>query len=234
MPAFIHYKGELYFSNRSELEAALHVITNKILDGEQQVWETPDSLKLTIDVEAPFGKKEVLEEEWKQVLAFASSGMILVFEDQQFRDVLLSSRLTEFSPEKPAILVFMLHEFERTHGKLSQEISETVYNSPFFIYDISLKKKMGLKFEDEKDISDADCNTGFEILRKIWTEDVAEADTPLFDILFKKQVDDDDDPDEYSVESNYGFVPGYDLNEVIETARKYKFLVFRWDEYWRD
>lgn len=233
MPALIHYKGDLYFSNRSELEAALHVITNKILEGEESVWETPDSLKLTVNLEAPFEKKEVLEEQWKRVLAFVSSGMILVFHDQQFRDVLISGRLTEFSIEKPAILMFMLHEYEQMFGKLKMEISETVYNSPFFIYDISFKKKMGLKFEHEKEISDADCDTGFEILRKIWKKNVSEADTPLFDILFEKQVD-DDDPDGYTLQPNYGFVPGYDVNEAIETARKHNFLVFRWDEYWRE
>ncbi len=233
MPALLHYKGELYFSSRSELEAAQSLITNNISSEEQAVSEDPEQLKLTVNIENSSLKKNAAEKIWKQVTELASSGMILFFENQQFRDVFCSSRATEFSPKKPAILVFMLREYEEMFGKLGMEISETVYNSPFFIYDISLKKKMGLKFEREKDISDADCDTGFEILRMIWKEHVSEADTPLFDIVFKKQYD-YDDPDEFSVESNHGFVPGYSLDEVMETAREYNFLVFRWDEYWKE
>lgn len=233
MPALLHYKGELYFASRSELEEALRLITTNISPEEDAVSEDPDQLKLTVNIENASQKKNAAEKTWSPIVELASSGMILVFEDQQFRDVFCSNRPIEFSPKKPAILVFMLREYEEMFGKLDMEISETVYNSPFYIYDISLKKKMGLRFEREKDISDADCNTGFEILRMIWKEHVSEADTPLFDIIFKKQYE-YDDPDEFSVESNHGFVPGYNLDEVMETAREYNFLVFRWEEYWKD
>jgi hypothetical protein len=130
---------------------------------------------------------------------------------------------------KPKVLVFYLTEFERTFGKPQMEISKAVYDSPFYIYDKSLKAR-GPKFPDEKDISDQDCTVGFAILMKIWTEHVAQSTSALFYSIFKKTANPDDT---FFVESTYGFAPGYDLDAAIETITRQNFEVVRWDEFWR-
>ncbi|UUC46646.1 hypothetical protein [Flavobacterium cerinum] len=131
--------------------------------------------------------------------------------------------------EKPAVLVFYLSEFFEMYGMSVSNVSQTVYDSPFYIYDRSLKGK-GPKFVDEIDISDEDFQAGFAILSTIWTEYVAPSDTPGFSRIFK--ITTDADSDDFYVESTYGFAPGYDMNAAIETITKQNFDVIRWDEFW--
>lgn len=130
---------------------------------------------------------------------------------------------------KPAVLVFYLSEFFEMYGMSVSNFSQTVYDSPFYIYDRSLKGK-GPKFVDEIAISDEDCKAGFAILSTIWTEYVAPSDSPGFSRIFK--ITTDADSDDFYVESTYGFVPGYDMNAAIETITKQNFDVIRWDEFW--
>lgn len=131
--------------------------------------------------------------------------------------------------EKPAVLVFYLSEFFKTFGTLESDIPPVVYNSPFYIYDQSFNG-VGPKFEDEKEISDEDCNLGFVILRTIWKEYIGPAQTPSAFRIFKST--EEPGKDTFSVASTYGFVPGYDMDAVIETITRQHFTVIRWDEFW--
>lgn len=228
-PVTVHYKGTFYFSDQSDLEEVLLLLREEdIREGEACTTDT-DQLILTIHMEITFSQKELMEETWNEIAGFASSGMILVYHDEQFEDVICSAGATAFNPEKPAILMFSLAEFEQLFGKIDKDISEIVYDSPFYIYDQSLKH-IGPTFEDEQDISDADCNTGFEILTTIWGKHIASAETPLFTTLFKQEMS--PKGRSYTVASTYGFVPGYTMEEAIATARKQNFRVFGWDEFW--
>ncbi|GEM_PF-557714 len=131
--------------------------------------------------------------------------------------------------EKPAVLVFYLSEFFQSYGMSVSNLSQTICDSPFYIYDRSFKDK-GPKFEDEKPISDEDYDTGFAILKTIWNEYVGKAKTPGFSRVFKIMTD--LDTDDFYVESRYGFAPGYDLDAAIEAFTNQNFEVIRWDEFW--
>jgi hypothetical protein len=133
--------------------------------------------------------------------------------------------------KRPAVLVFHLSEFFRTFGMLENELSQTVYNSPFYIYDQSFEGA-GPKFEDEKEISDEDCEIGFSIIRKIWKEYIGVANTPCFKYIFKI-IKYPESEDNY-VGPIHGFAPGYDMDSAIETITKQNFTVIRWDEFWNE
>lgn len=130
---------------------------------------------------------------------------------------------------KPVVLVFYLSEFFQMYEMSVPNLSQTVYDSPFYIYDESLKD-IGPKFVDEIAISDEDCEAGFGILSTIWTEYVAPSDTPASSRIFKIMTE--TDSDDFYVEATYGFVPGYDLDSAIETITAQNFAVVRWDEFW--
>ncbi|MEL1245163.1 hypothetical protein AAEO56_12875 [Flavobacterium sp. DGU11] len=230
MPSTLHYKGELYFSSYSELEAVLHLIGNEIPARETYLKIDRPALKLAIETSEPFSKKEALEKLWHTAATFATAGMILTFHDQDFEEVTCADRKNDFDPTRPGIIMFSLNEFEESFGKLEMEVSDVVYNSPFYIYDQTLKKA-GPKFADEIPISDNDCTTGFDILKIIWGTHVAKSSTFLFPFIFKKLYD--YERNTYSVASTYGFAPGYDMDTAMEEARKNNFIVIRWDEFWR-
>lgn len=135
----------------------------------------------------------------------------------------------QHNPEKPAVLVFHLSEFFQTYGISIANLSQTVYDSPFYIYDRSFKDR-DLKFVDEKPINDEDCDAGFAILKAIWNEYVGKAKTPGFSRVFKIMTD--LDTDDFYIESRYGFVPGYDMDAAIATITQQNFEVIRWDEFW--
>ncbi|RZJ71834.1 hypothetical protein [Flavobacterium sp.] len=131
--------------------------------------------------------------------------------------------------DRPAILVFYLSEFFERYGMSVYNFSKTVSDSPFFIYDRSLKKK-GPKFPDEVDINKQDFDAGFNILKTIWTEYVAHADTPNFSRIFKTTTN--LETDDFFVESTYGFAPGYNLDSAVATITDQGFAVVRWEEFW--
>lgn len=136
--------------------------------------------------------------------------------------------MNKISSKTPSILIFYLSEFEETCGKLEMNIPDKIYSCPFYIYDISLKKKE-LTFENEEEINEAETILGFEIIDKIWLDHVSQSSSLVIDMLFIKQ---DETDDEYSIEPVLGFVPGYDLSRAEETAKKLNFKVIRWNEYW--
>jgi hypothetical protein len=228
MPASIHYKGELYFSSYSELEEVSGLLI-KIPETGRSVTVDEGLLKLTIAIEQPLSKKSALEKIWDKAVTFAISGMVLTFHNEDFQDVICANRSNDFSEKRPAILMFTVNEFEQTFGKLHKDISKVVYDSPFYIYDISLKKRAP-KFKDELPISDKNTRVGFQILDKVWLEHVSKSETFLYPLLFKQ---DDEDDDDYSIQATYGFAPGYTMDTAIAEAKKSKFLVFRWNEYWK-
>lgn len=131
--------------------------------------------------------------------------------------------------KRPAVLVFHLSEFFQTFGILEIELSQTVYDSPFYMYDQSFDD-IGPKFEDEKKINNEDYDLGFSILEKVWKEHVVPADTPCSSYIFK--MIEEPENDSFSVASTYGFAPGYDMDSAIETITKQNFTVIRWDEFW--
>ncbi len=228
MPAPIHYKGELYFASYSELEAGLHLIASKVPEAEGVFKVDHDQLTLTVDLEQPFSKRTALEKAWNKAVEYAISGMIMVFRDQDLLDVICAARVNEFNPKRPALLMFTVHEFEQTFGKLGKDITKVVYDSPFYFYDISLKKRAP-KFKDELPISDKNTRLGFQILNKVWLEHVSKTETFLYSALFKQ---DDEDDDDYSIQATYGFAPGYTMETAMAEAKESKFVVFRWNEYW--
>ncbi|MEL1245350.1 hypothetical protein AAEO56_13825 [Flavobacterium sp. DGU11] len=227
MPAQIHYKGELYFSSYSELEEVAMLIDSKIPQTEQYIVDR-DKLKLTVAIEQPYSKRTALEKMWDKAVTFAISGMVHTFHDENLQDVICANRSADFNAKRPAILIFTVHEFEQTFGKLEKDISKIVYDSPFYIYDISLKKRAP-KFKDELPINDKNTRVGFQILDKVWLEHISKSETFLYSTLFKQ---DDEDEDDYSIQATHGFAPGYTMDTAIAEAKKSKFLVFRWNEYW--
>lgn len=132
---------------------------------------------------------------------------------------------------KSAVLVFHLSEFFTSFGMLDIDISQTVYNSPFYIYDQSLDG-LGPKFEDEKEISDEDCDLGFSILKTIWEKYAGPAETPFASYIFKSI--EEPERDTFSVAPTYGFAPGYDMDSIIETITRQNFTVVRWEEFWNE
>ena len=229
--AIIRYTGTFYFPDQSELEDVLLLLAEEDIREGQSYTTDIDQLTVTVHMEVAFSEKDALEETWNQVAGFASSGMILVYHDEQFEDVICASGSAVFTSENPALLMFSLAEFEQTFGKIDEDISEIVYNSPFYIYDQSLKNK-GPVFENEQDINDADCKTGFDILDTIWGKHIAPSDTPLFSTIFKQEMT--PEGRSYTIAATYGFVPGYTMEEAIATAREYNFRVFNWDEFWKE
>jgi hypothetical protein len=108
-------------------------------------------------------------------------------------------------------------------------ISDLVYDSPFYIYDQSLND-VGPKFVDELPISDAECTLGFDILKTIWIDHVARSSTFLFSSLFKKSKI--AEKDTFTIAPTYGFAPGYSMDAAIAVAKKSNFMAVTWDEYW--
>ncbi|MEL1242853.1 hypothetical protein AAEO56_01155 [Flavobacterium sp. DGU11] len=135
-----------------------------------------------------------------------------------------------FDTETKRILVFSLNEFEERFGKLEMDISKTVYESPFYIYDLSLESQ-GPKFPDEKDISDEDFRTGFEILNKIWLDHIVHSSAMYYTPIFKKEPNPENN--KHSISCSYGFAPGYDVNAAIENIARYDFVVVRWEDFWK-
>jgi|GEM_PF-3673374 len=227
MPATVHYKGAFYFGSFAELEEVSRLIKNEI--SQEPILNVDETeKKLAIDICEPFDKKDSLQTTFSKAATYATNGMVLAYSNEVFADVFCANRVDMFSPERPGTIVFTLQEFEATFGKLNLEISKVLYDSPFYIYDLSLKKA-AMKFPDEDPISDEDCDIGFAALKTIWKDYVAQSDTFAFPTLFKVL---DEDDDGYSVQSHYGFAPGYTFEEVMEEARKKKFIVYRWSDFW--
>lgn len=130
---------------------------------------------------------------------------------------------------QPAALVFYLSEFFQSFEIPLPSLPQNVYDSPFYIYDISLDD-VGPKFEDEEEISDEECDAGFSIIRTIWEEYIIRANTPGFKYIFK--IIKDPESNSSSVGPVYGFAPGYDMDSAIETITRQNFVVFSWDEFW--
>ncbi len=229
MPASVHYKGELYFASYSELEEGLHLIENEVSEEDAGLKVDRPQLKLTIAVSAPFSKNDQLEATFHKAVVFAKAGMILASHDEIFEDVICSDRFNGFNPERPAILMFTLHEFERSFGKLEMNISDVVYDSPFYIYDQSLRE-VGPKFADEVPINGEDNTVGFDILKMIWTDYIARSSTFLFSSLFKKSKH--PERNTFTIAPTYGFAPGYSMDAAIAEAKTTNFIVFKWNEYW--
>lgn len=226
MPATVHYKGAFYFGSTAELEEVTRLIEK---EASEPLFKVDEFFKkLTIEVSEPFEKRDALQTAFSKAATYATNGMVLGYNNDAFADVFCANRTDKFSADRPGTIVFTLQEFEATFGKLDLEISKVVYDSPFYIYDISLKK-VAMKFPDEDPISDEDCDVGFDALKTIWVDHIAKSDTFAFPMLFKVLDEGDDD---YSVQSHYGFAPGYTFEEVIEEARKKNFLVFRWSDFW--
>ena len=226
MQATVHYKGSLYFGSNAELEEVTHLIGK---EASQPLFNVDEfDKKLTIEVSEPFEIREALQDVFLKAVTYATNGMVLGYNNDTFADVFCANRTNEFSSDRPGAIVFTLQEFEATFGKLDLDISKVVYDSPFYIYDISLKK-VAMKFPDEDPISDEDCDVGFAALKTIWVDHVAKSDAFAFPMLFKVL---DDGEDGYAVQSHYGFAPGYTFDEVIGEARKKNFLVFRWSDFW--
>ena len=227
MPATVHYKGSFYFGSFTELQEVMRLIRNET--SQEPTLKVDETEKiLTLDISEPFDKRDFLQAAFSKAATYATNGMVLAYNNEVFADVFCANRVNLFSPDRPGAIVFTLQEFEASFGKLNLEISQVVYNSPFYIYDQSLKKA-AMKFPDEDPISDEDCDIGFAALKTIWVDYVAQSDTFAFPTLFKVL---DEDDDEYSVQSHYGFAPGYTFEEVIEEARKKNFLVYRWSDFW--
>ncbi len=227
MPDTVHYKGSFYFGTNAELTEAARLIKSEA--SQESILKADETGRiLTIDVSAAFDKRDALNFQCHKAATYATNGMVLAYNNQAFADVICADRIETFSPERPGVIMFTLQEFEATFGKLDMEISDVVYDSPFYIYDHSLKK-VAMKFPDEDPISDEDCDVGFAALKTIWVDHVAASDTFAFPVLFKVL---DEDEDDYSVQSHYGFAPGYTFDEAIEEARKKNFLVYRWSDFW--
>jgi hypothetical protein len=226
MPATVHYKGSFSFLSYAELEKVTHLIKEEIQQADLSIDQA--KLKLTIAVSEPFSQKEQLETIWHTAVTYAASGMLLVYHDENFEDVICSDRFDEFNPERPAMLLFTLREYESTFEP-QMSISDVVFNSPFYIYDHSLKKT-GPKFPDEIPISDEDCKNGFDVLKIIWNKHVSQSSTSLFHTLFKQA--DEGKEDTYTLTGTYGFAPGYTMETAKAQAEKRGFLVFSWDEFW--
>jgi hypothetical protein len=226
MPSTVHYKGSLYFGSNAELGEVMRLIEKEASQPFLKVDEADK--KLTIEVSGPFEKREALQEAFSKAATYAANGMVLGYNNDTFADVFCAGRNDTFSADRPGAIVFTLQEFESTFGKLDLDIAKVVYDSPFYIYDISLKK-VAMKFPDEDPITDEDCDIGFAALKTIWADHVAKSDTFAFPMLFNVL---DEGEEVYSVQPHYGFAPGYTFEEVIGEARKKNFLVFRWSDFW--
>ena len=225
MPALLQTKGELYFFTRSEMEKCLELISDEIPEsGINANWR---DLKLSITTSEAFSGRRQTEKVFTKAAEFATAGMVLIYHDNSFQDVICANRDNNFNAKRPAVLVFTLREFEDSFGKLDYEIPDVVYDSPFYIYEQSLKKK-GPKFSDELPISDEECTLGFEI-DMIWLKYVSQSETSLYKSLFKPGEETEED---YVIQSLHGFAPGYSMEGAIAEAKKVNFLVYTWDEYW--
>jgi len=227
MPATVHYRGSLYFGSNAELEEVMRLIEKETTQSLLKVEEF--DRKLTIEASEPFEKRGILQETFSKAATYAINGMVLCYNNDSFADLFCANRNDKFSADRPGAIVFTLQEFEATFGKLDLNISQAVYDSPFYIYDISLKK-VAMKFPDEDPITDEDCDIGFAALETIWLDHVARSDTFAFRMLFEMLKEGKEDT--YSVQPHYGFAPGYTFDEVIGEAKKKNFLVFRWSDYW--
>lgn len=227
MQGTVHYKGSFYFVSYAELDAVRRLIEKETHQADLQIDES--GKKLTIEVNEPFEKRASLKAIFSDAATYAANGMVLEYGNGIFADVFCSCRSNEFNSGRPSILIFTLQEFEDTFGKLDIEISQVVYESPFYFYDISLED-IGPGFEDEIPISSEDCDTGFAILKKIWKEYVAISSTPVFPIVFR--LYNGSRPDTCAVQGTEGFIPGYTLEQAIEEARECNFMVLRWSDFW--
>jgi len=229
MPATVHYTGTFYFVSFAELDAVKHLIRTKAPQALLKV--DGYTKKMTIEVTEPFEKREALQGIFSTAATYAASGMVLCYHNNAFADVICARRINEFSPDRPCIILFTLHEFEETFGKLDMQISQVVYDSPFYFYEISLED-IGPGFEDEIPISDEDFDTGFAILRKIWRQYVAISSTAVFPIVFRLYAG--SKPDIHAVQGTEGFAPGYTLEQAIEEAQECNFMVLRWSDFWNN
>jgi hypothetical protein len=227
MPATVYYKGAFYFISFAELDTVKRLIEK---DAPQAILKVDESgKKLAIEVTDSFEKKDLLQGTFSTAASYAADGMILCYQNNAFADVFCPGRINGFSPDRPCIILFTLREFEETFGKPDMEISQVVYDSPFYFYEISLED-IGPGFEDEIPISDEDFDTGFAILKKIWKQYVAISSTPVFPIVFR--LYDGSKPGTHAVQGTQGFAPGYTLEQAIEEARECNFMVLRWDDFW--
>ncbi|WP_294818905.1 hypothetical protein [uncultured Flavobacterium sp.] len=228
MPNTLHYEGSFYFGSNAEMEEVGRLLKQQISYGPDLNTDKSEK-ELKIDISVPFGKKEELQSLLHNAATYALHGMLLVYMDDVFTDIIYADRTDTFNPDRPGLILFTLQEFEETFGKLDMDISKMVYDSPFYIYDESLDES-GPEFIDEDPIGDEDCNIGFAALKAIWVNYVAQSDTFAFPTLFKLMEGSTEGM--CSVRSTYGFAPGYTFEEAAEEARKKNFLVFRWSDFW--